>query len=113
VQVRPISRVERLHQQIALLANRTLPIAIKSTQLGFLLDAARVSKSEMAELCANHTPNIAVGFRYTKADPRTLIQELANPRTCRVTNRARKPTQDPANSFIELYGFEGIPCKIE
>jgi hypothetical protein len=108
VQVRPISRIERLHQQIALLANRTLPIAIKSTQLGFLLDAARVSKSEMAELCANHTPNIAVGFRYTKANP-----ELANPRTCRVTNRARKLTQDPANSFIELYGFERIPCKIE
>jgi hypothetical protein len=29
VQVQLISRVERLHQQIALLANRTLPIAIK------------------------------------------------------------------------------------
>lgn len=31
----------------------------------------QASKSGMADLCANHAPNIAVGFRYTQANPRT------------------------------------------
>ena len=73
---------------LLLLGQRGCRITGELPKLGFELAQSSVakyiversSKSGMADLCANHAPNIAVGFRYTQA----------NPRTGRVTNRARK-----------------------